>query len=138
MPTNGCCHSPEAIPATPAGRQLDAPDLLQDFDQIAIVVDWLDACRRRDLDALLDLYAADAVLECGCDGGAVSEGKARLASHWAPRLHALVPNAFGLEEITPASNGVVLDYVSHEGKPVRMSFAFAGNGKIRQSRCEPA
>jgi ketosteroid isomerase-like protein len=114
------------------------PDLLQDFDQIAIVVDWLDACRRRDLEALLDLYAADAVLECRCDGLTVSEGRARLASHWGPRLDAMAPNAFGLEEITPASNGVLLDYVSHEGKPVRMFFAFAGNGKILQSRCEPA
>jgi ketosteroid isomerase-like protein len=117
---------------------LDVPDLPQDFDQIAIVVDWLDACRGRDLNALLDLYAQDAVLECQCDGLTVNEGRARLASHWGSRLDALAPNAFGLEEITPTSNGVLLDYVSHEGKPVRMSFSFAKNGKIMQSRCEPS
>lgn len=138
MPINDYFRIPVRIPASLAGRQRPGlPHLPEDFDQIAIVVDWLDACRRRDLDALLDLYAADAVLECQCDGLTVSEGRARLASHWGPRLDAMAPNAFGLEEITPAPNGVLLDYVSHEGKPVRMLFAFAGNGKILQSRCEP-
>ena len=33
----------------------------------------------------------------------------------------LVPTAFGLEEITPTAEGVVLDYLSHEGKPVRIA-----------------
>lgn len=139
MPINDSLRNPVRIPAGPAGRQRPGVSHLpEDFDQIAIVVDWLDACRRRDLDALLDLYAADAVLECRCDGLTVSEGLAPLASHWGPRLDAMAPNAFGLEEITPASNGVLLDYVSHDGKPVRMLFAFAGNGKISQSHCEPA
>ena len=41
-------------------------DLAEDFDQVALVVDWLDACRNRDLAALLDLYADDAMFECGC------------------------------------------------------------------------
>ena len=41
-------------------------DLADDFDQVALVVDWLDACRNRDLAALLDLYADDATFECGC------------------------------------------------------------------------
>jgi hypothetical protein len=37
----------------------------KDFDAIAVVVDWLDACRKRDLGALLDLYADDAGLYPG-------------------------------------------------------------------------
>ena len=48
---------------------MDVSGLPKDVDQIAVVVDWLDACRRRELGALLDLYASDASLECGCDGG---------------------------------------------------------------------
>src|SRR6187431_1941497 len=50
-------------------------DLADDFDQIALVVDWLDACRNRDLATLLDLYADDATFECRCGGGKVSKGR---------------------------------------------------------------
>ncbi len=57
----------------------------KDFDAIAIVVDWLDACRKRDLAALLDLYADDASLECVCDGNAVLCGRAALEAYWRPR-----------------------------------------------------
>jgi hypothetical protein len=111
--------------------------LPKDFDQIAIVVDWLDACRARDLEALLDLYTQDASLECASDRMSL-RGRAELASYWRPRLADSSPNAFGLDEITPAAEGVVLDCVSFEGKPVRIFFAFDGNGKIMQMRCEPS
>jgi ketosteroid isomerase-like protein len=113
-------------------------DLSKDFDQIAIVVDWLDACRARDLEALLDLYAQDASLECACNDRKVFQGRADLASYWRPRLGDFSPTAFGLDEITPSADGVVLDYVSFEGKPVRIYFAFDGDGKILQTRCEPS
>ncbi len=107
-----------------------------DFDPIAVVVDWLDACRRRDLAALLDLHAPEASLECRCDG-TVSAGRASLASYWGPRLDGLVPNAFGLEEIEPTADGVQLDYVNHEGMAVRMVFVFTGDGKIKRACCAP-
>jgi hypothetical protein len=116
---------------------VDSLQLPNDFDQIAVVVDWLDACRRRDLDMLLDLYAPEATLECRCDGATVREGRARLASYWGPRLDGLVPNAFGLEEIEPTPDGVQLDYVSHEGLRVRMIFSFTTDGKILRTHCAP-
>lgn len=109
-----------------------------DFDPIAIVVDWIDACRMRNLEVLLDLYAGDARLECACHGSQVHEGRAALASYWRPRLDSFSPTAFELDEIAPAPDGVVLDYVSFEGKPVRMIFSFDGKGKILRSRCEPS
>jgi ketosteroid isomerase-like protein len=112
--------------------------LLDDFDQIAIVVDWLDACRARDLNALLELYAQDASLECTCDGPRIHQGRAELESYWRPRLDDFSPTAFGLDDITPASGGVVLDYISAEDRPVRIFFAFDENGKILQTRCERA
>jgi ketosteroid isomerase-like protein len=87
-------------------------NLASDFDQIALVIDWLDACRNRDLSALLDLYAADATLECGCGEAKVSEGRAELESYWRPRLDTTAPAAFELEEILPTAEGVVLDYLS--------------------------
>ena len=113
-------------------------DLADNFDQIALVVDWLDACRKRDLTTLLDLYADDATLECRCGRGSVSEGRAELESYWRPRLDALAPTAFGLEEITPTSEGVVLDYLSHEGEPVRIAFTFSRDARILRTACAPA
>jgi ketosteroid isomerase-like protein len=107
-----------------------------DFDPIAVAVDWLDACRRRDLDALLDLYADDACVDCACDSVTIC-GRSALEAYWQPRLNAFAPTAFGLEEIAPQGAGVVLHYSSHEGKQVKIVFSFADNGRIRQTRCGP-
>ena len=112
-------------------------NLVDDFDQIALVVDWLDACRNRDLAMLLDLYADNATLECQCGQAKISQGRAGLESYWKPRLDTLAPTAFGLEEIMPTTDGVLLDYLSHEGKPVRIAFSFTRNGKIQATHCIP-
>ncbi|HYI29603.1 MAG TPA: nuclear transport factor 2 family protein [Bradyrhizobium sp.] len=109
----------------------------EDFDRVAVVVDWLDACRTRDLDALLDLYAEDARLECRCEGVKVHRGRAELDAYWRPRLDSQAAVAFGLEEIRPEADGVLLDYRSFEGKPVRVHFSFDKIGKIMQTRCRP-
>jgi hypothetical protein len=112
-------------------------DLADNFDQVALVVDWLDACRNRDLAMLLDLYADNATLQCQCGEAKISEGRAGLESYWKPRLDTLAATAFGLEEIMPTTDGVVLDYLSHEGKPVRVSFSFTRDGKIQATHCLP-
>ena len=70
-------------------------------------------------------------------GATVREGRARLASYWGPRLDGFAPNAFGLEEIQPVPDGVQLDYMSHEGLPVRMVFSFTADGKILRTHCAP-
>jgi hypothetical protein len=111
--------------------------LPNDFDQIAVVVDWLDACRTRNLDGLLDMYAGDASIECECDGHKTHTGRAELEAYWRPRLGNSSPKAFELDEIAPVSNGVVLDYLSFEGKPVRIFFQFDSGGKISLNRCGP-
>lgn len=115
----------------------NAKDIANDIDQVAVVVDWLDACRRHELGPLLDLYASEARLECGCNGGNTYAGRAALESYWRPRLEAFSPNAFGLEEITPSADGVMLDYLNSEGRPVRIVFTFDAAGKILQTRCAP-
>jgi hypothetical protein len=43
-------------------------DARDGFDAIGVVVDWIDACKQRRLDDLLDLYDAAATVEC-CEGG---------------------------------------------------------------------
>jgi hypothetical protein len=111
--------------------------LSDDFDNMAVVVDWLDACRNENLESLLDCFAEEADLSCSCDGVDVF-GRAGLAAYWKPRLKAFSPGAFGLQEITPVAEGVMLEYLNHEGKPVKVVFTFNGNGKIARMRCEPA
>lgn len=129
--------SAASSPGTGYGDIDGITSLAGDFDQVALVVDWLDACRNRDLAMLLDLYADNATLRCQCGEAEVSEGRAGLESYWKPRLDKLAPTAFGLEEIQPTTAGVVLDYLSHEGKPVRIAFSFTRDGKIQATDCLP-
>jgi hypothetical protein len=114
---------------------MDMSNLPKDVDQVAVVVDWLDACRRHDLGPLLDLYASDARLECECEGANTYAGRAALEAYWRPRLEAFSPDAFRLQEIAPSADGVVLDYLNFEGKLVRIVFTFDLTGKILQNRC---
>jgi hypothetical protein len=111
--------------------------VVDDFDKMAAVVDWLDACRSRGLDALLDFYAESASLDCACERADIS-GRSALAAYWRPKLSGASANAFTLEEITPHGEGVALDYLNFEGKPVRIVFGFDADGKISHMRCEPA
>ena len=109
--------------------------LAEDFDPIAVAIDWLDACRAGDLDALLNLYAEQARLECECDGLSIHVGRAELESYWRPRFGKFATVASGLDEITLDADGVVLDYQGQEGKPIRVHFAFDRDGKIVHMRC---
>jgi hypothetical protein len=111
--------------------------LPDDFDNMAVVVDWLDACRNVNLELLLDCFADDASLDCGCESIHIV-GRAGLDAYWRPRLRSFSPKAFGLEEITPVAEGVMLDYLNHEGKPVEVVFSFNSKGKIARMRCDPA
>jgi ketosteroid isomerase-like protein len=108
-----------------------------DFDKMAAVVDWLDACRGRNLDTLLDFYAEDAGLDCACEHADIS-GRLALAAYWRPKLSGASVGAFALEEITPHGEGVALDCLNFESKPVRIVFGFDRHGKISHMRCEPA
>jgi ketosteroid isomerase-like protein len=107
-----------------------------DFDKMAAVVDWLDACRSKNLDALLDFYADNASLECACEGMSVS-GRSALAAYWRPKLSGASRKAFTLEEIAPREEGVDLDYLNFDGKPVRIVFRFDARGRIAHTACEP-
>ena len=110
-----------------------------DFDPLGVVVDWLDACRARRLDQLLKLYEAEATLECACDGARSYRGRRAIARYWVNRLDTAVDDAFQLINIVPGEDPdcVVLDYLSYEGKPVRMHFKFANSGQIATTVCAP-
>jgi hypothetical protein len=53
------------------------------FDAIGVVVDWIDACKQRRLDDLLDLYDVAATVEC-CEGGSF-RGRSEMERYWRLR-----------------------------------------------------
>ncbi len=106
------------------------------FDPLAIVVDWLDACRAGDLKQLLAFYDERATLECECDGVTVA-GRPSIGAYWALKLEIRTTSAFTLEDVTLTGDGVRLDYQDYEGKPVRIHFRFNPSGKILHTSCAP-
>jgi hypothetical protein len=73
---------------------------------VAVVVDWLDSCRVRSLENLLDLYDARGSLSCACAGPYIYQGRKDIARYWSPRLEKAVPHAFSLTELMPADNNI--------------------------------
>jgi len=111
---------------------------VSDFDQMGIVIDWVDACRKGDLATLLDLYADDAQVECACNGAQRYRGRSELEAYWGPRLSTFLSAGFGLEEINPVPYGIDLEYSVAGSLRIHASFRFSPEGKIRSTLCEPA
>ncbi|MBR1179656.1 nuclear transport factor 2 family protein [Bradyrhizobium sp. KB893862 SZCCT0404] len=112
---------------------------MSDFDQMGVVVDWVDACRTGDLTMLLDLYADDAQVECTCNGTQhYHRGRRELESYWGSRLSAYLAAGFGLEEIEPAPHGVDLEYSVAGALRIHASFRFSPEGKIYSTLCTPS
>ncbi|MBR1279990.1 nuclear transport factor 2 family protein [Bradyrhizobium sp. AUGA SZCCT0283] len=105
------------------------------FDAIGIVVDWIDACKQRRLEALLDLYDDGATVEC-CEGGNFT-GRSEMERYWRPRLARAGRRAFTIDALMPEEDGVSLDYRDYDGRPMRTHFRFNHAGKIRLTACEP-
>ena len=103
------------------------------FDAIGVVVDWIDACKRRNLDTLLDLYAEGATIRC-CQGGSF-RGRSEMESYWRPRLLQQAVSAFEIDALFPKPDGISLDYRGYDGLPVRTHFSFDDAGKIRLTAC---
>jgi hypothetical protein len=116
------------------GANLNKP--CDEFDPLAVTIDWLDACRWRDLDRLLGLYDERATIECDCEG-VVLTGRQSLSAYWKPKLESKLPAAFALGDMTPTGDGVQVVYQNCEGKPVRIHFRFTPSGKIAHTSCGP-
>lgn len=105
------------------------------FDAVAIVVDWIDACKQQRLDALLDLYDDAGTVEC-CEGGRF-KGRSAIEWYWRPKLAGRAAGAFEIDALCPEPHGVALDYRGYDGKPVRTHFRFTDAGKIRLTAFAP-
>lgn len=102
---------------------------------MAIAIDWLDAYRSANLDAILSLYDDEASLECGCDGRKILVGKIALEKYWSRRFTERP--ALDLDDLQPDGEGVALAYNTSDGV-VRTTFAFNALGKITRTRCGPS
>ncbi|BBO03336.1 hypothetical protein ABH991_002910 [Bradyrhizobium ottawaense] len=81
------------------------------FDPMATAVDWLDAYRAGDIQAILEMYAEDAVVHCGCDEltNTGREGPPSLLG-CCLRKHP----AAELDDLQPSHGATVISYISGE------------------------
>lgn len=115
------------------GEQFLAPPI----EPAILAKRFLDACKSGDVISLLDLYEASATLECACTSEAVYAGVEAIGEYWAPKIGSRNPNAFSLMSVRRAGGRILLDYLSYEGKPVRMYLTVEPSGKIGRSECGP-
>ena len=107
-----------------------------DFDRSGVVVDWLDACRSGQLNALLNLYEERATLICDCDGINLA-GRNSIAIYWKSKLERKTASAFTLGGMILAGDEIQVDCQSCKGKPVRVNFRFSPLGKILHTKFGP-
>jgi ketosteroid isomerase-like protein len=104
------------------------------FDAMAAAVDWLDAYRAADIEALLSMYGGDAVIDCGCGGLKSISGHERFRAYWENRLRDYP--AFDLEDLQLSSEGVAIAYISRNDI-VSATLDFGPHGKITRHGCGP-
>ncbi|MEK9279868.1 nuclear transport factor 2 family protein [Bradyrhizobium sp. ISRA442] len=105
------------------------------FDPMAAAVNWLDAYRAGDVDALLEMYADDAVVHCGCGGIKTITGKEGLRAYWVKRLREYP--ASDLDNLQPSEGGTIIAYVAPDGV-VSAVLTFNGAGQIASLTCGPS
>jgi len=104
------------------------------FDPMAAAIDWLDAYRAGDIEAILEMYAEDAVVHCACDELTIT-GREDLRAYWAVRLRKHC--AAELRDLQPSREGTMISYISGENA-VDAVLAFDAAGKIKTLSCGPA
>ena len=107
---------------------------MSSFDPMAAVVDWLDAYRAATL-SIVDLYAPDAVLECGCNGQATVIGRRALTEYWRQPFDEKPSGE--LQSLQVAGDMIVVSY-EVPGGIVQATIKFNDAGLIIRSQCGPS
>jgi ketosteroid isomerase-like protein len=107
------------------------------FDPMAVAIDWLDAYRAGDIEAILEMFAEDAVVHCGCCGGRVKTITSReaLRAYWVDRLREYPAGT--LDDLNPSRDGTIVSYVTSAGVMSAL-FAFDAAGRIKELDCNPS
>jgi hypothetical protein len=104
------------------------------FDPMAAAIDWLDAYRAGDIDAILGMYSDVAVVECRCSNVTII-GKEGLQAFWEQRLKDYP--ASDLDNLKSSGSGIMISYVAREGV-VDATLEFDSDGRIARLRCGPS
>jgi hypothetical protein len=135
---NLICGTKQGVPILPSPMSGDGNGymLMHTFDLIGVVVDWLDACRARRLNDLLDLYDTNGSLRCACSEPFIYQGRDDLFRYWSVRLERSVPHAFSLMDLEISDESSIrMSYLGYDGRPVEARFSFTNTGRIADMRC---
>jgi len=103
------------------------------FDPMAEAIDWLDAYRAGDI-SIVDMYAHDAALDCGCSGGATFRSRGAIRGYWKHRF--VRAPAGELVNLYMDGSAVALSY-RVPAATVLAILTFNDVGKIVRSACGP-
>lgn len=101
------------------------------FDPMAVVVDWLDHYRAQDL-SIVELFARNASLECGCNEQTTAVGHHALTEFWRRRFAETA--AGELVRLEKDGDSVHFTY-SVSGEKVQVHLNFNDVGEIAQFKC---
>lgn len=101
---------------------------------MATAVDWLDAYRAGDIDAILKMYASNARLQCGCGPVKIVSGAEGMRAYWMNRLQN--HPASDLDDIQPWNEGMMISYTTR-GCVVGAVLSFNAAGQIASHICGP-
>lgn len=104
---------------------------------MAAAIDWLDAYRAGDIEAILEMYAEDAVVHCGCCGGVKTiTSREALRAYWVDRLRE--HPADKLDDLNPLhDDGTIISYTTNTGIMSAL-LAFDAAGRIKELNCNPS
>ncbi|MCP3391127.1 nuclear transport factor 2 family protein [Bradyrhizobium sp. CCGB12] len=103
---------------------------------MAVAIDWLDAYRAGDIEAILELYAEDAVVHCGCGAGVKTiTSREALRAYWVDRLRDYP--AGKLNDLNCSQDGTLISYNTRTGV-VSVLLAFDAAGRIKELNCSPS
>jgi hypothetical protein len=106
------------------------------FAPLAVAIDWLDAYRAGDIEAILAMFAEDAVVHCGCCcGGKTITSREALRSYWVDRLREHPADT--LDDLNPSHDGTMISDVTRTGVMSAL-FAFDDAGRIKELDCNPS
>ncbi|WP_027527399.1 nuclear transport factor 2 family protein [Bradyrhizobium sp. Ec3.3] len=102
------------------------------FHPMAAAVDWLDAYRAGDVDAILEMFADDAVIHCSCGSIKIVTEKESLRAYWVQRIRE--NPAYGFDYLYPTDGGAMISYIVRD-RAIAAVLTFNASGQIERLSC---
>ena len=102
------------------------------FHPMAAAVDWLDAYRAGDVDAIVEMFADDAVIHCSCGSIKLVTEKESLRAYWVQRIREYP--ASGLDYLHPSDGGAMISYIARD-REIAAVLTFNASGQINTLSC---